>query len=297
MNNYAIFVDSTSDLYTELRKEYDIDYVNMHLVIDGTKEINASLDWDLYQPKELYDWLRDGKTIKTNLVSVEEYTNKWTPILKEGKDILYIACSSALSGSVNVARNTAKDLLEEYPDRKIICIDTLCSCKGQAGMAIKASEMRKEGKDINEVAAYIEETKLCYNQFCTVATLDYLKKAGRVKAGKAFFGNIFGVKPIIISDAKGNNYAWKKSKGRRQSLLDLVQYTKENIVDAENQTVYVVHADCIEDAEFLKEKIMDEIKPKNVYIDYLGPIIGSTTGPGTVATFFFGKKVEIIGEE
>jgi DegV family protein with EDD domain len=188
-------------------------------------------------------------------------------------------------------------LLEKYPDRKIEIIDPLNSCKGQALMAIKASDLRKEGKELSEIVEIIEKEKLCYNQFCTVATLDYLKRAGRIKAGKAFFGNIFGVKPIIISDAKGNNYAWKKAKGRRQSLLDLVQYTKDNIVDPENNVVFVVHADCIEDAEFLKEHIVNEIHPKEVIIDYLGPIIGSTTGPGTVATFFYGKEVTIVGEE
>ena len=263
MNKFEIFVDSTSDMFTELRKEYDIDYVSMNIVVKG-EEKKASLDWDIYTPKEFYDWMRDGIKITTTLVPLEVFIEKWTKVLEEGKDVLYISCSSALSGSVNVGRNARDMLLEKYPNRKI---------------------------------EIIEKEKLCYNQFCTVATLDYLKRAGRIKAGKAFFGNIFGVKPIIISDAKGNNYAWKKAKGRRQSLLDLVQYTKENIVDPENNIVFVVHADCIEDAEFLKEHIINEIHPKEVRIDYLGPIIGSTTGPGTVATFFYGKEVTIVGEE
>ena len=296
MSNFQIFVDSTSDMFTELRKQYDIDYVWMNIVVKG-EEKKASLDWDLYSPKEFYDWMRDGIKITTTLVPLEVFIDKWTKVLEEGKDVLYISCSSALSGSVNVGRNARDMLLEKYPDRKIVIIDPLNSCKGQALMAIKASDLRKEGKELSEIVEIIEKEKLCYNQFCTVATLDYLKRAGRIKAGKAFFGNIFGVKPIIISDAKGNNYAWKKAKGRRQSLLDLVQYTKDNIVDPENNVVFVVHADCIEDAEFLKEHIVNEIHPKDVIIDYLGPIIGSTTGPGTVATFFYGKEVTIVGEE
>ena len=296
MNKFEIFVDSTSDMFTELRKQYDIDYVWMNIVVKG-EEKKASLDWDLYTPKEFYDWMRDGVKITTTLVPLEVFIDKWTKVLEEGKDILYISCSSALSGSVNVGRNARDMLLEKFPDRKIEIIDPLNSCKGQALMAIKASNLRKEGKELEEIVDIIEKEKLCYNQFCTVATLDYLKRAGRIKAGKAFFGNIFGVKPIIISDAKGNNYAWKKAKGRRQSLLDLVQYTKDNIVNPEEQTVFVVHADCIEDAEFLKEHIINEVHPKEVIIDYLGPIIGSTTGPGTVATFFYGKEVTIVGEE
>ena len=296
MNKFEIFVDSTSDMFTELRKEYDIDYVNMNIVVKG-EEKKASLDWDIYTPKEFYDWMRDGIKITTTLVPLEVFIEKWTKVLEEGKDVLYISCSSALSGSVNVGRNARDMLLEKYPNRKIEIIDPLNSCKGQALMAMKASDLRKEGKELSEIVEIIEKEKLCYNQFCTVATLDYLKRAGRIKAGKAFFGNIFGVKTIIISDSKGNNYAWKKAKGRRQSLLDLVQYTKDNIVDPENNIVFVVHADCIEDAEFLKEHIINEIHPKEVRIDYLGPIIGSTTGPGTVATFFYGKEVTIVGEE
>ena len=296
MSKFQIFVDSTSDMFTELRKEYDVDYVWMNIVLKG-EEKKASLDWDIYSPKEFYDWMRDGIRITTTLVPLEVFIDKWSKVLEAGNDILYISCSSALSGSINVGKNARTMLLEKYPDRKIEIIDPLNSCKGQALMAMRASDLRKEGKTLDEIVKIIESEKLCYNQFCTVATLDYLKKAGRIKAGKAFFGNLFGVKPIIISDAKGNNYAWKKSKGRRQSLIDLVEYTKENIVNPENQIVYVVHADCIEDAEFLKEHIESELHPKEVRIDYLGPIIGSTTGPGTVAIFFFGKEVTIVGEE
>ena len=295
MKKFEIFVDSTSDMFTELRKQYDVEYVSMNIVVKG-EEKKASLDWDIYTPQEFYGWMREGIKITTTLVPLEDFINKWTKALDAGLDVLYISCSGALSGSVNVGRNAREMLLEKYPDRKIVIIDPLNSCKGQALMAMKASDLRKEGKSIDEVAEIIEKEKLNYNQFCTVATLDYLKRAGRIKASKAFFGNIFGVKPIIISDAKGNNYAWKKAKGRRQSLLDLVQYTKENIVDPENNIVFVVHADCFEDAEFLKEHIINEIHPKDVIIDYLGPIIGSTTGPGTVATFFYGKEVTIVGE-
>ena len=296
MKKFEIFVDSTSDMFTDLRKKYDVEYVSMNIVVEG-EEKKASLDWDIYTPQEFYDWMRKGMKITTTLVPLEEFINKWTKALDAGLDVLYISCSGALSGSVNVGRKAREMLLEKYPDRKIVIIDPLAACKGQAMIAMKASDLRAEGKSIDEVAEIIEKEKLFYNQFCTVATLDYLRKAGRIKAGKAFFGNLFGVKPIIISDAKGNNNAWKKAKGRRQSLLDLVQYTKENIVDAENATVFVVHADCFEDAEFLKEHIISEINPKEVVIDYLGPIIGSTTGPGTVATFFYGKEVTIVGEE
>ena len=156
----------------------------MNIVVDG-EEKRASLDWDIYTPQEFYDWMRKGMKITTTLVPLEDFINKWTKALDAGLDVLYISCSGALSGSVNVGRNAREMLLEKYPDRKIVIIDPLNSCKGQALMAMKASDLRAEGKSIDEVAEIIEKEKLNYNQFCTVATLDYLKRAGRIKAGKA----------------------------------------------------------------------------------------------------------------
>lgn len=295
MNNIAIFVDSTSDMPTELRKKYNVEYVKMNIVVKD-KEYPASLDWDIYSPKQLYDWMRNGICVKTTQVSVEEFMNKFDASLSQGNDIIYISCSSALSGSVNTAYSVSKELMEKYPQRKIICIDSLNSCFGQTLMAIKASKLREEGKAIDEIEETIEKEKLTVNQFATVATLDYLKNAGRVKASTAFFGNLFGVKPIIISDAKGQNYAIKKVKGRRNSLIELVNMAKEAIIDSENQIIFVGHADCIEDAELVKEHILKEIPCKGVYIDYIGPIIGASTGPGTVSIYAYGKEVTVVGE-
>ena len=164
-------------------------------------------------------------------------------------------------------------------------------------MLIDASKMRAEGKTIDEVAAFFEENKLRYNQAATLETLDYLAKAGRVKAGKAFFGNLFGVKPMLISDAKGNNFASEKQKGRRNGLLRLVSMTAERIENASEQVVYLSHADAkAEDVELVRTKLLEEVGVKDVYVLSLGPIIGGVTGPGTVAVFCCGKKVDIVGE-
>lgn len=296
--DYVIVVDSCSDLSKQLREEYGIEYVKMNIVKklkDGDVEIPASLDWDLYTNKELNDWQRDGMLIKTTQVPANEYKEVFSKLLKEGKDILYIACSSALSGSYNFSLIVRDELLEKYPDRKIICIDSLCSCYGQGSMAIDAAKMKNEGKSIEEVASYIEENKLCYHQFATVESLDYLRKAGRVKATSAFFGNLLGVKPMIISDAKGNNFAVKKVKGRKNSLNEIINMMKENVVDIENQTVYVAHADALEDANYVKELIIKELNPKEVRVEYLGPIIGVSVGPGTIGVYAKGKKVEVVG--
>jgi DegV family protein with EDD domain len=216
--------------------------------------------------------------------------------LENGKDVLYLGCSSALSGSINIAHTVAKELMEEYPGRKVICVDTLRATFAEGILAIKSAMLREEGYSIEENADWINEHKLESNLVCTVETLSYLKNAGRVKATTAFFGNILGVKPMLIEDALGNNFAVKKIKGRRASLLELINMMKETIVDPENQVIYLEHADSEIDCDFVKEHIIDAFNPKEVYVSYVGPIIGSTTGPGTIIVSYFGKKVEIKGE-
>ena len=296
--NFVIVVDSCSDLSKEIRSEHGIEYVKMGIVKklkEGDVEVPASLDWDLYTNKELNDWLRSGIEIKTTQVTHQEYSRVFGKILAEGNDVLYIACSSALSGSFNFSLIVRDELLANNPEAKIICIDSLNSCYGQGLMALDASKMKQEGKTIEEIAEYLEENKLCYNQFATVETLEYLRKAGRVKAAAAFFGNLFGVKPMIISDAKGQNYAIKKVKGRKNSILELVNMVKEGITNPEEKTIVVVHADALADAEYVKELIIKAINPKEVKIELMGPIIGVSTGPGTIGVYGKGKKVEVSG--
>lgn len=297
--NFVIVVDSCSDLSPELRKQFNIEYVRMGVVKnvgkDNEEEVYASLDWEVYSNKELFDWLRGGMAVKTTQVTMQEYQRVFGKLVEEGNDVLYIACSSALSGSYNFSLMVKEEILEKHPEAKIICVDSLCSCMGQGLMALDCAKMKEEGKTVEECAAYLEENKLCYHQFATVETLDYLKKAGRVKAAAAFFGNIFGVKPMIISDAKGQNFAVKKVKGRRNSLIELANMAKENLIDAENQTIYVVHADTQADAEFVKELLIKETNAKEVVVTPMGPIIGVSTGPGTIGVYGKGKKVEIYG--
>lgn len=296
--DFVIVVDSCSDLSKEVRSKLGIEYVRMGLVKklkEGDVEVPASLDWDLYTQKELNDWLRGGMLIKTTQVTNQEYQEVFGRILASGKDVLYIACSSALSGSYNFSLIVKEELLEKYPEAKIHCIDSLNSCYGQGSMALDANEMKASGKSIDEIAAYLEENKLCYHQIATVETLDYLKKAGRVKATSAFFGNILGVKPMIISDAIGNNYAVKKVKGRKNSINELVKMAKEEIIDAENQTIYIVHADALTDALYLKDLIAKEINAKEIKVELMGPIIGVSTGPGTLGVYLKGRKVTVVG--
>lgn len=303
MAKFAIIGDSTCDLTTEMRKERNIDYARMLVSwTDKNKkdhEIYASLDWEVLSPKEYYDVLRDGNRIITSQVTEQEYDEVFGRHLKAGEDILYISCSSALSASVNLARRlSAEKYSKEYPDRKIVIVDSLISCMGQGSMLLRAADLRDKGVSIDDVAKELEETKLCYNQIATVESLEYLKRAGRVKASKAFFGNLFGVKPILISDAKGNNYAIEKAKGRRNALSRVAEMIKELVVKPEDQVCYVLHADAKqEDVDLMVSKIHELIPNfKDVKVMTLGPIIGCSTGPGTFGIYFYGKKVTVVGE-
>lgn len=296
MSEFVILADSTSDLTKDVREKYDIDYVAMNYVIDGTEYV-ASLDWETHSAKEFYDFMRNGKRATTTQVPREAFISKFTHYLKEGKDVLYISCSSALSGSVNLAKVIAAELAEEYKDNKVVCVDSLCSSLGQGFMVIRASELRKEGKSIDETAQYIEDNKLKVNQFGTVDNLDYLRRAGRVKASSAFFGNMFGIKPIIISDIIGQNYAVEKVKGAGNAKAKIAQRVAEVVEEDGMDCLYITHADCVEDAEVLRDKILELVPFKNVMMNNIGPIVGSCVGPGTIIAYCYGKEVTVKGSE
>lgn len=296
MKKYAIIADSTSDLSVDLLKEYDIDYARMGYVVDE-QEHPAALEWDEVSPAEYYNMMRAGKKIRTLQVSAETFKEKFNEYLDKDMDILYIGCSSALSGSVNLGSIIARDIMETNPEAKIICIDSLISSLGQGHLVLTAAKMRREGKTIEEVAEYIESIKLTVNQFGTVETMEYLKRAGRIKASKAFFGNLFGIKPIIISDVIGQNFAVKKVKGTYNSKLEIARMVADVVINPEEQTLYISHADSIEDAHILRDEILKLVTFKDVYINYIGPIVGASTGPGTIIAYCVGKEVTIEGKE
>ena len=302
MSKFAIIGDSTCDLTPELRKEFDIDYCRMGVSWKSKDkqdhEIYASLDWDQgISHKEYFDMLANGTRVFTSQVSEQEFDEVFGRHLEKGEDVLYISCSSALSASIQLARNLLGKFEKKFPGRKIVIVDPLNSCMGQGMMLLKASEMRKEGASIEEVQSYLETHKLEYNQIATVENLTTLKMAGRVKASTAFFGNVFGVKPILISDAIGNNYAVEKQKGRRNALLRVVAMAKELAVDPENSTCWISDAECKpEDLELLISNLKSEVKFKEIRVVPMGPIIGGTTGKGTIGVYFVGKKVEVVGK-
>ena len=295
MNEYIILADSTCDLTLEMRQAYAIEYVPMQYIIDGV-EYKASLDWESHEPKAYYDLMRNGSRVFTSQILKDTYYEAFHNAVSAGKDLIYIACSSALSASINVARLVAAELNEQYPLAHIYCIDSLISSLGQGYLAMEASRKRAAGLSAAETAAYIEDIKLCVNQCGTVSSLEYLRRAGRVKASKAFFGNLFGVKPIIISDRKGQNYAYKKAKGAVNARIAIAEHICE-AADGVYDELFLSHADCIEEAELVKAEILKLAPFKKVTVNTIGPIVGASVGPGTVIAFCLGKEVMIEGNE
>ncbi|MBO4604408.1 MAG: DegV family protein [Clostridiales bacterium] len=290
MAKIKILTDSCGDLGKEMRQKYDIDYCRMNTQYEG-KETPASLDWEYYTPKSLYDIMRDGNRVFTTQVPTEEFVNVFGKYAKEGYDIIYVGCSLKQSGSVNIAKTVAADIMSQNPGIKIFCIDSKHASTGEGMLAIRAAEYRDQGLDADTIAARVEEDIKYCHEFCTVHTLDCLKRAGRVKASSAFFGNLLGVKPIIIADAEGDQTAIKKVKGRKAALDEIVQLLSEAIIDSEEQTIYISHADCLDEAEYVKKQIEEKIPCKAIQIEYMGPIIGSSIGPSGMAVFGWGKEI------
>ena len=296
MSKFKIFTDSCSDLSKELRAEYGVDYFRMNIVVKG-EEKHADLNFEEYSPEELYSWIADIKNhCKTTQVPGEEFESKMRPLLKEGYDILYIACSGKLTGSMNIFNLVRSELQEEFPDRRMIGIDSLNACLGEGMMTLDAARLQKQGKTLDEVVEWVESHKLKYNQCASVETLKYLKEAGRISGTSAFFGDIIGVKPIFISDAVGHNLVVEKVKGSKKALNRMFEMTRDAIIKEECDTVFVCQGMAQERAAELKKRLIDELGVK-VVDAWIGPIIGVTCGPGVLATFCYGKEVTIVGED
>ena len=289
MAKYQIFSDSSCDLSTELRKANNLEYFYFGLVVDGV-EYRADLDWKDYSPEEFYGWLSQGKKIKTTQVSMEEVITRVRPYFEKGIDIIYIGCSGALTGSMNLFQLARTELMEEFPDRKMIGVDSLAASCTLGMMLIDAANKQKEGLSIEELEQWVITNRFFYNQFATVDTLTYLKEAGRIKGTAAFFGNIIGVKPIFISDRKGNNLTINKVKGTKASLNEIFECVKAAMIPGETEEIYIGQGMAMERAEGLKKRVEDELHIKAT-IQWIGPIVGTTCGPGIIATFCRGKEV------
>lgn len=287
MNKYVIFTDSACDISTELLNDWGVKLIDLSFRFENDLCDHIGSEIDI---KEFYNKMRDGETAKTAAANPETFIAAFDEVLSTDTDILYIGFSSGLSTTFNSSRIAAQELSEKYPERKIVCVDTLAASAGQGLLLHFAVEKKNNGAALQEVADYIEEIKLKLCHWFTVEDLVYLKRGGRVSPTVAFVGSVLGIKPILHVDNEGKLINVSKARGRKASLLALVEKFGELSTDKKDAIVFISHADCLEDAEFLKIQISEKYGADVKLISDIGPVIGAHSGPGTMALFFLGKE-------
>lgn len=287
MRDFIILTDSSADLTAEQYKELGVRTVELGVILEGADPI-PNCDVDV---KEFYAKLRNKIGTTTSAASIEQFITAFEEILvKEDVDLLYLGFSSGLSGTFNAGAVAARELSEKYPDRKIYAVDTLCASLGQGLLVYLACQQKKAGADIDAVKAYVEENvpKLCH--WFTVDDLFFLKRGGRVSAATAVVGSLLSIKPVLHVDNAGKLINVSKARGRRAAIDMLFEKTRASILPDVNDVIYICHGDCIEDAEYLADRVRNELGIKDVMIGYTGPVIGSHSGPGTLAIFYLGNE-------
>ena len=286
MSEYVITINSTSDLPKEWVWERKIPVVPLNCTIGG----NTYRDMYDLSADEFYGMLRAGEMAVTSQPSPQAAIDMLEPILKEGKDILHLSFSSGLSGTYNSMCIAAEELQEKYPERKIVVIDTLCASLGEGLIDYKALELQKEGKSLEEVAAWGEENKLHIMHNVTIDDLFHLHRGGRVSKASAIVGTMIQIKPIIHMDDHGELKVIGKERGRKKALTHIVDMAVKQSEGWDNDIVMITHGDCKEDAEFVARQVEKKMGVHNILINCIGTVIGSHTGPGVVAVFCMGNK-------
>lgn len=284
---YKIITDSTTDLTQKMIDELELEVVSLRFTIDG-KTYRDKADQSEMPTKTFYAKLRDGNSSTTSQINADEFTSVFEPVLESGEDMLYIAFSSGLSGTYQSACIARDDLKEKYPERKIYVFDSLCASMGEGLLAYHAALMKRAGTDIDSLYKWLGENALKLCHWFTVGDLNHLKRGGRISTTAALVGTMLGIKPVLHVDDEGHLIPVSKVRGRRQSLDALVQKMEETAIHPGEQTVFISHGDCLEDAEYVAEQVRAKFGVKNVQINFVGPVIGAHSGPGTVALFFFG---------
>ncbi len=282
---YKIFTDSSCDLPGSVAAEYGVNVIQLEILIDGEENRkNNEID-----SIEFYQKLRDGKMARTSAANIATFKDAFTSVLDAGEDVLYLGFSSGLSTTFQSGQIAAVELAEEYPDRKIIVVDTLAASLGQGLLVHLAVEKQKKGETIEEVAAYISQIQGNLAHWFTVDDLNFLKRGGRISGAVALVGTVLGIKPVLHVDDEGHLVNVTKVRGRAAALQTLADKYGETVLEKE-APVWISHGDCLEDAEKLADILKAQYGVQVGLINYVGPVIGAHSGPGTLALFFIGKE-------
>ncbi len=289
MADYVLTCSSTADLPTAFVKEHGIGVLFYQFFMDGHEyydDQGVSIS-----THDFYDKVRAGSMPTTSMVNTERYVEFFTPYLEDGKDILHLEFSSGLSGSYNNALMTASQLMEKYPGRKIKVVDSLSASRGYGLFVHLVMLIKDEGATIEEAYSYAEDLKWKITHWFAVESLEHLRRGGRVSRASAFLGTMLNIKPVLAFNNEGKIIPVEKIRGRKKSLIAMVDKMEEDIDNPDGQIVYIGHGDAPEDAEYVSGLIKERFPTiKETFINYTGPVIGAHSGPGTVNIHYVGKQ-------
>ena len=287
MNTYRIITDSSCDMTQEMADALELEIVPLYVHYRG-KDWPNYLDGRALDTAEFYQGLRSGEMTSTAAANPAQWKEAARPALEAGQDVLILAFSSGLSTTFNAAFMAAQELLEEYPQRKIYVVDTLCASLGQGLLCYHVAKRRLEGATIEEARDYAEANKLHLCHWFTVDDLMFLKRGGRISGATAVMGSLLQIKPVMHVDNDGHLVPVSKARGRKASIQAMAAKVGETAFDPAKQTMFISHGDCLQDAAYLAEPLKQQHHVPQVAINYVGPVIGSHSGPGTLALFFLG---------
>lgn len=283
----VIITDSCSDLPLTYVEQHQLPVVHLTYNLDGhdyTDDFGKTLSYEAF-----YAAVREGSMPTTSQINIHTFVEVFKEYVQRGEKVIYIGFSSALSGTFNSAVTAKEIIMEENPQAKIAVIDSRCASLGQGLLVHHALGLKDQGASYEEIIRWVENNKLSLNHWFTVEDLNHLKRGGRVSGAAAFVGSVLNVKPILNVDDEGRLVPRAKVRGRNKSLKYLKEQLDERIINPEEQIVFISHGDSLADAKLLKEMIVVDCGVKDVLLGYIGPIIGSHSGPGTIALFFLGE--------
>ena len=287
MKNYVIYTDSCADLTKEAYSALGLRCIPLDVIVENEEPIAD----DQIDIQEIYTKLRAKKSASTAAINIDRFLQSFESAAKEGLDVLYLGFSSGLSSTYSSSVVAMRELQEKYPENKFYAVDTLCASMGQGLLVYYAAKKKEAGASIEEIRDFVENTKMNLCHWFTVDDLFFLKRGGRVSAATAVVGSLLSIKPVLHVDNAGKLINVSKARGRKASIDAMFENMKKSMFPIEqNQTVFISHGDCIADAEYLANRIKTEMGIQDIQINYVGSVIGSHSGPGTLALFFLGNE-------
>ena len=288
--SFAIVTDSSSNLPEDIIDQHDLTVLPLTFMVDG-EEYRSYLKGEKTDLSQFYTMMREGKVITTSLPNLKESRESIEALLREGRDVLYLGFSSGLSGTYQAIELLLTELAGLYPDRTVASVDTLAERGGEGLLVYYAAKMREEGASIEKVRDWVEEHKLHLAHWFTVDDLMFLFRGGRVSRTAAWAGTMLNIKPVMHVDDEGHLIPLEKVRGRKKSLKALVDHMEQTAMSpVADQTVFITHGDCLEDAEYVADLVRERFGVSDVLINWVDPVIGAHSGPGTMALFFLASE-------